>query len=43
VEGPDGVILSLVWFQRFDRSSISLGKPLFAFDIEKLPFARHSL
>jgi hypothetical protein len=32
VEGPDGVIPSLVGFECFDRSSLPLGEPLFAFD-----------
>jgi hypothetical protein len=32
VEGPNGVIPSLVWPERFDRDLIGPGKPLFAFD-----------
>jgi hypothetical protein len=32
VEGPDGMIPSLVWPDRFDRRSLPLGEPLFAFD-----------
>jgi hypothetical protein len=32
VEGPNGVISSLVWSERFDRGSLPPGQPLFAFD-----------
>lgn len=32
VKGPEGVIPSIIWFERFDRGNLALGKPLFAFD-----------
>jgi hypothetical protein len=32
VQGPDGFIPSLIRLQRFDRGSLALGKPLFAFN-----------